>query len=160
GETGAHRHQEPGAAAIQPATHRHPRQRGDRKPQGERARHHHARGAEVPLHGAEEYREAVEDDAPGDGLGHAERRHDDPAVVPPGSGCPQCGRARSRTASDAGAGMTGTSHAKSPVATAAPASWATMNAGTSVGRMPAKVSLAARAMVTAGFAKEVDAVNQ
>jgi len=35
-----------------------------------------------------------------------------------------------------------------------------MKTGASAGRMPAKVSLAARAMVTAGLANEVDAVNQ
>ena len=35
-----------------------------------------------------------------------------------------------------------------------------MNAGTSAGRIPAKVSLAERASVTAGFANEVEAVNQ
>jgi hypothetical protein len=35
-----------------------------------------------------------------------------------------------------------------------------MNHGTSPGRMPAKVSLRQRAIVTAGFANEVDAVNQ
>ena len=35
-----------------------------------------------------------------------------------------------------------------------------MKAGTSIGRIPAKVSLAERASVTAGFAKDVDAVNQ
>ena len=35
-----------------------------------------------------------------------------------------------------------------------------MNAGTSAGRMPAKVSVAARASVTAGLANEVEAVNQ
>jgi hypothetical protein len=35
-----------------------------------------------------------------------------------------------------------------------------MNPGASAGRMPAKVSLAARASVTAGFANEVDEVNQ
>ena len=35
-----------------------------------------------------------------------------------------------------------------------------MNAGASAGRMPAKVSLAARASVTAGLAKDVEAVNQ
>ena len=32
--------------------------------------------------------------------------------------------------------------------------------GASIGRMPAKVSLRARAIVTAGLAKDVDAVNQ
>ena len=35
-----------------------------------------------------------------------------------------------------------------------------MNAGTSGGRMPVKVSVIARAMVTAGFANDVEAVNQ
>ena len=37
---------------------------------------------------------------------------------------------------------------------------ATMNPGVSAGRIPANVSLAARARVTAGFAKEVEDVNQ
>jgi len=46
------------------------------------------------------------------------------------------------------------------VAAAPPASWATMNPGASAGRMPANVSLAARASVTAGLANDVDAVNQ
>jgi hypothetical protein len=35
-----------------------------------------------------------------------------------------------------------------------------MKPGTSDGRIPANVSLAARASVTAGFANEVEAVNQ
>lgn len=35
-----------------------------------------------------------------------------------------------------------------------------MKPGTSAGAMPAKVSLKDRAIVTAGFAKDVDAVNQ
>ena len=35
-----------------------------------------------------------------------------------------------------------------------------MNAGTSAGRIPANVSVIARAIVTAGFANDVDAVNQ
>jgi hypothetical protein len=35
-----------------------------------------------------------------------------------------------------------------------------MKPGTSAGRMPAKVSEAARARVTAGFANEVEEVNQ
>jgi hypothetical protein len=35
-----------------------------------------------------------------------------------------------------------------------------MKPGTSVRRMPAKVTLAAHAIVTAGFANEVEAVNQ
>jgi hypothetical protein len=42
----------------------------------------------------------------------------------------------------------------------APANWATMNPGASTGRMPANVSEAARANVTAGLAKEVEEVNQ
>ena len=35
-----------------------------------------------------------------------------------------------------------------------------MNPGASTGRMPANVSLAARASVTAGLANDVDDVNQ
>ena len=35
-----------------------------------------------------------------------------------------------------------------------------MKPGVSAGRIPAKVSLTERASVTAGFAKDVDAVNQ
>ena len=42
----------------------------------------------------------------------------------------------------------------------APRIWATMNAGASAGRMPANVSERARAIVMAGFAKDVEAVNQ
>jgi len=45
-------------------------------------------------------------------------------------------------------------------AAAAPSSCATMKAGASEGRMPANVSLAARARVTAGLANDVEAVNQ
>jgi hypothetical protein len=45
-------------------------------------------------------------------------------------------------------------------AAAAPASCETINPGASAGRIPAKVSLADRARVTAGLAKDVDAVNQ
>ncbi len=52
------------------------------------------------------------------------------------------------------------SHRITAPATSAPANCARMNAGASTGRMPAKVSLAVRANVTAGFANEVDAVNQ
>jgi len=37
---------------------------------------------------------------------------------------------------------------------------AAINPGASAGRIPAKVSLAARASVTAGFANDVDEVNQ
>src|SRR6185369_1829796 len=136
--------------AVEPATHRDARQRGDPEPQRERAGDHHARGAQVLLHGAQKDGEAVEDDAPRDRLRHAERGHDDPAVVAAGRGSAHCGRER----------LSGTSQAKNPVAVAAPTSWAAMKAGTSRGRMPAKVSLADRASVTAGFAKDVDAVNQ
>jgi len=42
----------------------------------------------------------------------------------------------------------------------APASCAMMKGSTSWRRMPAKVSENARAMVTAGLAKDVEAVNQ
>src|SRR5262249_61277888 len=64
------------------------------------------------------------------------------------------------TTSGAVAGSVGTSHRNSAVAAAAPRNWAAMKPGTSAGRMPANVSLAARASVTAGLANEVDAVNQ
>src|SRR5215475_5814826 len=57
-------------------------------------------------------------------------------------------------------GRAGTSHRNSAVAVAAPMSWATMNSGASAGRMPAKVSVSVRATVTAGFANEVEDVNQ
>src|SRR5262249_35209626 len=66
-------------------------------------------------------------------------------------------RSTTRSAVD---GSTGTSQRKTSVARAAPASCAKMKLGTSAGRMPAKVSVAARARVTAGLANEVDAVNQ
>ena len=48
----------------------------------------------------------------------------------------------------------------SPVAAAAPSTCAAMKPGASAGRRPAKVSVAARASVTAGLANEVEAVNQ
>src|SRR4029079_304548 len=57
-------------------------------------------------------------------------------------------------------GSDGTSHRKRKVAAAAPAICATTNPGTSDGRIPANVSVSARANVTAGFANDVDAVNQ
>ena len=41
-----------------------------------------------------------------------------------------------------------------------PENCAAMNSGTSLGRMPANVSLNALAIVTAGFANDVDEVNQ
>jgi hypothetical protein len=46
------------------------------------------------------------------------------------------------------------------VATAVAISWATMKAGAEAGAMPAKVLDRVRAMVTAGFANDVEAVNQ
>src|ERR1700732_850491 len=57
-------------------------------------------------------------------------------------------------------GSAGTSQRNRAVAADAPIAWLTRNAGTSFGRIPANVSVAARAIVTAGFANEVDAVNQ
>jgi hypothetical protein len=42
----------------------------------------------------------------------------------------------------------------------APTSCATMKPGRSIGRMPEKVFVNERAMATAGFANEVEAVNQ
>ena len=51
-------------------------------------------------------------------------------------------------------------HRKNRVAASAPHTCAAMNPGASLGRMPAKVSVMLRAMVTAGLAKDVDAVNQ
>src|SRR4029453_1138706 len=53
----------------------------------------------------------------------------------------------------------GVSQPKRAVASPAPRSCATMNAGASAGRIPAKVSVADRASVTAGFAKDVEAGN-
>lgn len=64
------------------------------------------------------------------------------------------------TTESAACGNDGTSQPKKTVATNAPASWATMNAGASTGLMPDKVLLAERARVTAGFANDVEAVNQ
>src|SRR5262249_12563248 len=54
----------------------------------------------------------------------------------------------------------GLSHEKSAVVAPAPSSCAAMKLGASVGRIPANVSLAERASVTAGLANEVDEVNQ
>ena len=54
----------------------------------------------------------------------------------------------------------GINQRNSRVAAAAPNNCATTNHGASAGRIPAKVSLAARASVTAGLANEVEAVNQ
>jgi hypothetical protein len=49
---------------------------------------------------------------------------------------------------------------KRKVAANPPTIWAAMNSGTSTGRIPAKVLESERAIVTAGLANEVDAVNQ
>ena len=52
------------------------------------------------------------------------------------------------------------SHLNSSVAIIAPASWATINKGALLGLMPEKVSVNALAIVTAGLANDVEAVNQ
>ena len=46
------------------------------------------------------------------------------------------------------------------VAIAAPTNWPPTKSGTLCGEIPAKVSVMARAKVTAGLAKEVEEVNQ
>src|SRR5829696_2996981 len=51
-------------------------------------------------------------------------------------------------------------HRNNAVAAAAPPIWAMIKAGASTGLIPAKVSVTERASVTAGFAKDVEAVNQ
>ena len=51
-------------------------------------------------------------------------------------------------------------HRKSTNAKKAPRIWLRMNAGASTGRMPEKVSVSKRAIVTAGWANHVEAVNQ
>jgi hypothetical protein len=57
-------------------------------------------------------------------------------------------------------GSDGASHRKSGVAAIAPASCAAMNPGATAGRIPANVSDAVRARVTAELANEVEDVNQ
>lgn len=64
------------------------------------------------------------------------------------------------TTADATSGRLGMSHLKSAVAVPAPMSCAAMKAGASAGRIPANVSVAERASVTAGLANDVEAVNQ
>ena len=54
----------------------------------------------------------------------------------------------------------GTSQRNRMIAAPAPANCAATKSGASTGRMPAKVSENDLAIVTAGFANEVDAVNQ
>ena len=65
-----------------------------------------------------------------------------------------------RTASSAARAAEGNRIRRRPRPTAAPASCARTNAGTEDGAMPAKVSLKMRPTVTAGFAKDVEQVNQ
>src|SRR5260370_25165318 len=52
------------------------------------------------------------------------------------------------------------SHPLRMTAATIPASWASMNAAIPAGAIPAKVSESDRAIVTAGVAKDVEAVNQ
>jgi poly(A) polymerase Pap1 len=52
------------------------------------------------------------------------------------------------------------SHCISAIAPRAPRTCATTNIGTLAGAIPAKVFVSARAIVTAGLANEVEAVNQ
>jgi len=52
------------------------------------------------------------------------------------------------------------SRRKTNVAANPPTIWAAMNSGTSTGRIPEKVFDSERAIVTAGLANDVDAVNQ
>ena len=56
--------------------------------------------------------------------------------------------------------LEGISQRNKSVAASAPSNCTAMKPGVSMGRMPVKVSLIERARVTAGFAKEVEAVNQ
>jgi len=60
----------------------------------------------------------------------------------------------------AGVGRRGYSSATSAAPSAPPAIWAATNPPIEPGAMPAKVFVKARAIVTAGLAKLVDAVNQ
>ena len=56
--------------------------------------------------------------------------------------------------------LCGLSQANNRAAAAAPNSCAAMNPGASCGRIPEKVSVSDRATVTAGFANDVEPVNQ
>ena len=58
------------------------------------------------------------------------------------------------------AGVDDVSQLKKNRLAAAPANCAAMNQGVSAGRIPAKVLVRERASVTAGFANDVEAVNQ
>ena len=57
-------------------------------------------------------------------------------------------------------GSVGTSQRNKKVAAIAPDTCAAINGATSIGLIPAKVFEIERAKVTAGFANEVDEVNQ
>jgi hypothetical protein len=67
---------------------------------------------------------------------------------------------RGNTISFASEESVGTSQRKRTVAAKAPINCVTIKPGASSGRIPANVSVNALASVTAGLAKEVDAVNQ
>ena len=62
--------------------------------------------------------------------------------------------------SGATTGRAGIIHRNSTVAAAAPTNCAAIKPGTSTGRMPLNVFVAALARATAGFANDVEAVNQ
>ena len=70
------------------------------------------------------------------------------------------GPTRCAVARFANGSLAAQSHWARIVASAAPANCATMKARTPAGAIPAKVFERARAKVTAGFANEVEAVNQ
>jgi len=65
-----------------------------------------------------------------------------------------------KTTAFAEEGKVGISFRNNNVAPKPPRNCATIKSGTSTGRIPANVSESDLAIVTAGFAKEVDAVNQ
>jgi hypothetical protein len=69
-------------------------------------------------------------------------------------------QARNQPAEEKGSCESSSELGSNKVAASPPASWAAMKRGTSAGRMPANVSLSDLAIVTAGLAKDVDAVNQ
>jgi hypothetical protein len=72
------------------------------------------------------------------------------------STCPGPSEVRAVTAFDAGE----KSQPKTRNPASAPASWETMKDGADCGAIPAKLFVTERAIVTAGFANDVDAVNQ
>ena len=94
----------------------------------------------------------------------SDRRPGGGGSPPPSGSAPSCGctgTARGDASSDVwSVGSGGSSHRTTATASAPPMACATMNPGTSTGRIPANESLTARASVTAGFANDVDAVNQ